>query len=362
MHGHATHHNPMRRFINPLLLLAAHSRRADLIRQIHYLKVENEILRSRLGKRVMVTPRERERLVRYARKVGPAIKDLVSIVVVSTMLKWLNAQYWGKAKGTKPRKAGRPRTPEDLQALVIRIARETGWGYTRILGELKKLGMTGICRSTVVNILKRAGLDPSPERKKATWDEFIKRHAETLWACDFMPRKILTLQGWREAFVLVFINLRTRKAWVSPSTLAPGGEWTAEQTKEFLRSSDTGNEPVMVMHDNDTKFQVRFQAALKAYKAVPIRLQLCSPNLNAYAERFIQTLQQECLDHFVIFGCRHMDHLVREFLEHYHTERPHQSLDNQLLARDGPLGQPSGHRVECDVRLGGVLKHYRRAA
>jgi putative transposase len=352
----------MRRFINPLLLWAAHSRRADLIRQIHYLKVENEILRSRLGKRVMVTPRERERLVRYARKVGPAIKELVSIVAVSTMLRWLHAQYWGKAKGTKPRKPGRPRTPEELQALVIRIARETGWGYTRILGELKKLGMTGICRSTVVNILKRAGLDPSPERKKATWDEFIKRHAETLWACDFLPKRVLTFRGWRDAYVLVFIHVKSRIAWVSPTTFEPTAEWTGQQTAQFMcerNGSDSARR--LVLHDNDTKFGSAFRKALRTRRARPVRLQLCSPNLNAYAERFIQTLQQECLDHFMIFGCRHMDHLVREFLEHYHTERPHQALDNRPLTRDGPSSW-FGEHVECDHRLGGVLKHYRGAA
>ncbi len=350
----------MRRVINPLLLWAAHSRRADLVRQIHYLKTENEILRKRLPKRLLVTPQERQRLVKYARGVGTAIRDLVTIVTAATMIRWLNAAYRGKTK--RPLKPGRPRTPAEVEELVLRIARETGWGYTRILGELKKLGINAISRSTVVNILKRHGLDPSPERKQATWDEFIKRHAETLWACDFLPRRVMTLRGWRDAYVLVFIHVKTRMTWVSPSSLAPTRAWTAEQTTAFLDATDSGSAKMrLVMHDNDSKFGVEFRAALQAKKAERVRLQFRAPNLNAYTERFIQTIQQECLDHFVIFGCRHMDHLVREFLEHYHTERPHQSLGNRPLW-SAPVQPDASTEIRCTHCLGGVLRHYRRAA
>ena len=150
----------MRRFINPLLLLAAHANRADLIRQVQYLKVENQILRSRLPKQVRVTHQERQRLLRYARSVGQAVLQLVTVVSPATMRRWLRADKKGHPTHRRP---GRPRTPIELEQLIIRMAKETGWGYARIAGELRKLKISSVCRSTVANILKRAGLDPSPD-------------------------------------------------------------------------------------------------------------------------------------------------------------------------------------------------------
>lgn len=358
----------MRRFINPLLLWAAHSEHADLIRQIQYLKVENEVLRARLPKKINTTPKERERLLKYARPVGRAINHLVSIVKPITIRSWLNADRWGR--GLRPRKRphppGRPRTPQELEQLILRIARETNWGYTRILGELKKLGMRAICRSTVVNILRRNGLDPSPHRKKALWDTFIKRHTHTLWACDLLQRKVLTLLGWRYIWVLVFINVKTRQAWISPSTFYPHCHWTGQQAEGFMRSVEGSPLcPTMVIHDRDSRFGPLFQAKLRGCGTDSYSLPFRSPNLNAYVERFIQTLQQECLDHFLVFGTRHMDYLLREYVEHYHTERPHQSIGNVPPAPTGP--PPRSDTIDRDLifarsRLGGLLRHYSREA
>lgn len=368
----------MRRFINPLLLVLTHSHHAELVRQLQYLKVENEILRSKLPKPIRVTPQERSRLIRYARPLGTAIRHLVSIVSSNTMYKWMNGHRY--RQGHRPKPIGRPRTPLEVQRLVLKIARETGWGYTRILGELRKLGFNSISRSTVVNILKRAGLETGPSRGQATWDEFIKRHAKTLWACDYLPRRILTTTGWRDAYVLIFINIKTRLTWISPSTFAPTRAWASEQAHAFVDSCAAacgeGEEGVgagagagaglpvrMVLHDRDPKLQGDFREALQQRRVRPLRLHLCSPNLNAYAERFIQTLQKECLNHFLIFGRRHFDHLVQEYREHYHQERPHQGLGNILLTRSPPTTCSSiDRRITCRTRLGGLLRHYRRAA
>lgn len=351
----------MRRFINPLLLLAAHAWRSDLIRQIQYLKVENLILRSKLPRQVPITPRERQRLIRYARPVGATvIRSLASIVTPNTFYRWLNGHTWNK--GTRLKQPGRPRTAAERVQLVLRIARETGWGYTRILGELKKLNIHSVSRSTVVNILKRNGLNTGPARGQSTWDEFISRHAQTLWACDLLPRRILTFRGWQCAYALVLINVKSRLAWVSPATLHPTREWTAAQTSVFARQwAESPHRPRIVLHDNGAAFGPPFKQALQAHGAEPLRLQLRSPNLNAYVERFIQTLQQECLDHFLVFGTRHMDHLLKEFLQHYHDERPHQGLGNRLLSGAGPPSAPNGH-IRCRQRLGGLLRHYYRQA
>jgi len=113
-----------------------------------------------------------------------------------TFLRWLNAEGRQHARRASPTRSGRPRTAEAIRELVLRLACENDWGYTRILGELKKLGVRKISRSTVVNILREAGLDPGPKRGEDTWDDFIKRHAATLWSCDFFTKRVWTMRGW----------------------------------------------------------------------------------------------------------------------------------------------------------------------
>ena len=185
----------MSRIFHPLLYVLACATRQELARQVQFLKTENEILRSRLPKRITVTPDERRRLVKVGKNLGSAIKELISIVTPRTFTRWLNAEEQ-KPKGKQSeRKPGRPRTPDDIRELVVKLASETGWGYTRILGELKKLGVGKITRQTVKNILKEHGFDPGPKRGKGSWDEFLNIHAETLWACGFMSKKTWTLGG-----------------------------------------------------------------------------------------------------------------------------------------------------------------------
>ena len=173
-----------------LLALLAGTSRSDLRRQVQYLKAENEVLRSKLGTRVSVTPAERARLARLAKAVGPAIKSLVSIVSPGTVLRWIN-RPGRRARFNRPassRPPVRPRTPAEIRAVILRMARETGWGYTRILGEIRKLGLL-VSRSTVVNILREAGVPPVPSRGEPRWNDFVRTHARTLWACDFVARR-----------------------------------------------------------------------------------------------------------------------------------------------------------------------------
>lgn len=242
----------------------------------------------------------------------------------------------------------------------------TGWGYTRILGELRKLGIRNISRQTVKNILKEHGLDPGPKRGVGTWDEFLKIHASTLWACDFFSKRVWTWKGPVDLYLLVFLHLGSRKAWVSSATAHPDSTWVAQQARNFgMDVADGSEEATLVLHDADTKFTEQFRGILKSGGITPKQVTPVSPNLNAYVERFIQTIQQECLDHFVVIGEEHLNHIVGEFLRYYHEERPHQGIGNVPLktgqaALDDQLSCAS--RVGCQSRLGGLLKHYHRAA
>ena len=165
-----------------LLLLIATASKNELARQIKYLKVENEILRSKLPARITVTTQERSRLVRFAQKLGTALKGLVTIVTPGTILRWIREEK--RRKNQIPVKRGRRRTAQEICLLIVKLAQENIWVYTRVLGELKKLRLRSISRDTVKRILIEHGLDPGPKRGEGTWDECLKIHAESLWQCD----------------------------------------------------------------------------------------------------------------------------------------------------------------------------------
>jgi putative transposase len=359
----------MPRFIQPLLLLLARLTDRKLAGVVQYLKVENDILRSKLPKRVTITPREKQRLLRFGWPLGSAIKQVITIVTPRTFLRWVNGDGPRNPSDAPRRSPGRPRTAEDIRDLVLRIARETGWGYTKILGELKKLRLGKICRSAVVNMLKEAGLDPGPKRGELTWAEFLAIHAPTLWQCDFFAQKVLTWRGWKDCFVLAFIHVGSRRVFVSPCTHQPNAVRVQRHAGAFVRHLDEIGQSrtgTIVFRDRDGKYAPPFDDTLRTAGMDVRRAPVRSPNIQAYIERWGQSLRVECLDRMLALGETLLNYIVQCFVEHYNTERPQQSLGNRPLPDAGDseppiLPFPTGG-VACEHRLGGLLKHYRRAA
>lgn len=171
------------------------------------------------------------------------------------------------------------------------------------------------------------------------------------------------------SFVLAILNLKTRQVIVSPATLHPNESWVVAQTESFIKEARELKLPIgLVQHDRDTKFIKKFKEVLLQNDVKPIRNPYRAPNTNAYIERFVQSIGQECLDRFVIFGPTHMDHLCQEYLEYYHQERPHQWLENELPVK--PKSEQKDEvsaivrlkDIRCKHRLGGLLKSYSRKA
>jgi putative transposase len=170
-----------------------------------------------------------------------------------------------KSVGKKEAKPGRKKMADEIRELILKLARETGAGYSKILGELKKLGINRVCRSTVVNILKENGLDPGLKRGEGTWDDFVKRHAETLWATDFFSKKVWTKNGLVEFFVLFFIHVATRRVHVAGMTPNPNSSWMAQQARNMNSFFDELPErPTLLIRDHDSKFTAEFDMILKS--------------------------------------------------------------------------------------------------
>jgi putative transposase len=350
---------PMLKYYHALVAIVANAAKQQVARTLQYYRNEALTYKELCPRNYRLSPRQRQRILKYGLPLGPRIKDVITIVSPRTFARWASGETKSVGKAAK---TGRPRTAAEIVELVLRLARETGWGYTRILGELKKLRVGKIARSTVVNLLRANGFDPGPKRGEGTWAEFIERHAATLWQCDFFSKKVWTPTGLVPYFLLVFLHVGSRRVFVSAPTANPDSTWVTQQARNFVLQADGAIEPpTILLRDHDTKFSGAFDAVLKSDGIEVMPVGPRAPNLNAFVERWVQSVKQECLDHFVILGERHLHHLVAEYVRYYHAHRPHQGIGNELLT---PPAQPPPDEGEvvCESRLGGLLKHYHRRA
>lgn len=358
----------MARLLHPLLLLVARATEKELVRYVEYLKAENRILRGKLPKRITVTLAERAKLVKLGLRLGPAIKKLIAIVHPQSFARWIREMKRGRTPG----KAGRPRKPEEIRELILRMAKDIGWGTKRILGELRKLCIRNISRSTVRRILQDNGFEPGPERGRGTWYDFVQRHFKTLWACDFFTTKVWTLRGPVTFYVLFFIHVHTRRVHIAGMTTNPDGTWMAQQARNlgmFFGDLPAGQKPTYIVRDRDTKFTTQFCSILENDGIQFVEIAARSPNMNPFAERWIQSIRRECLDHFFIFGEKHLRFLLKTYLDYYLRFRPHQGVGNVTLpaAQSPPAAEPESTdtphgEVVCQEWLGGLLRHYERRA
>jgi len=335
----------------------------DLLRRIEYLLEENRVLRNQLDKRINLTDSERRNLAEKAIALGKLMADTVTIVRPQTILKWHRTLVAKKFDGSRFRQRhGRPPTKTEIETLVVCFARDNpAWGYDRIVGAIRNLGYR-ISDQTIGNILQRNGLGPSPERRRNTaWAAFIRQHRDVLWASDFFTAEIWTRWGLTTYYVLFFIHLRSRKIVLGGISQNPNEKWMVQIARNLTGWEQTFVGARYLIHDRDSKYAQSFDEILKASGIKPLKLPPHSPNLNAFAERFVKSIKTECLEQFVLFGENSLWYVIREYLAHYHAERNHQGIDNVIPFPDRRLDGLHGP-VAKQERLGGLLNFYHRQA
>jgi putative transposase len=279
-----------------------------------------------------------------------------------TLLRWhrrLVTRRWTYNR----RGLGRPPLDAELQSLIVRLARENPrWGYRRIVGELRKLGLRASATS-VRSVLKGREIPPAPRRCGPSWRTFLRAHAHGVIACDFLTVDTVSL---RRLYVLFFIELESRRVWLAGCTHQPSGGWVTQQARNLVIDVHERKRPLrFLIHDRDAKFTAAFDEVFRTEDVEIIRTPFRAPNANAHAERCVRTLREECLDWQLIIGRHHLEHVLREYVDHYNRERPHRALGlrpPQPAPQVMPLRPRNQTAVRRRDRLGGLIHEYAWAA
>jgi putative transposase len=296
-------------------------------------------------------------------KLLPRERWAVFLVTPATLLRWhreLIARRWTYPPTGRDRRG----LDEKIVALVVRLARENPrWGYLRIVGECRNLGVR-VSATSVRRILRRHGLGPAPRRGGPTWSQFLRSHASGLLATDFFTVETV---GLTRLYVLFVVEVQRRTVHLVGITAHPTGAWVAQQARNLLMDLDEqGRRFRYLIRDRDAKFTAVFDAVFASSGIEVVKIPPRAPRANAYAERWVATVRAECLDWTLIWNDRQLQRVLTECLRHYNTARPHRSLDLQPprpapgLTLVGPdIGESSVQRVDV---LGGLIHEYRRAA
>ena len=276
-----------------------------------------------------------------------------------TILKWHRELVRRKWTYRRMKLGGRPTIPSEVEALILRLARENPrWGHRRIQGELGKLGHA-VSASAVRAALRRHHVPPAAQRRRpTTWRAFVRSHKDQLLACDFFTVETLWL---KTLHVLFFIEVGTRRVFLAGCTAHPTAAWVTQQARQLAwNMQEAGTSPRFLIHDRDAKFPPAFDTVFAAEGVAVVRTPYRAPTANAHAERWVRSVRAECLDHLLIVNEAHLRRLLTDYVAHYNQARPHRGLGQQTpipYARSASCG-PVRRR---DV-LGGLIHEYDREA
>jgi hypothetical protein len=343
-----------------LVVLLGRSERSKEL-EILLLRHELAILR-RQPRRAPVRPVDRALLAALARALPRSAWPGLP-VSPATLLRWHRQLV--RRRWTYPhRRPGRPPLDRRVRALVVRLARENpSWGYRRIVGELRGLGVL-ISATSVRTILIRHGLPPALERDELSWRNFLRQQAATTLACDFFTVETAWL---KRIYVLFFLSLESRRIEFVACTPNPTGAWVTQQARNLLMTLDDRQQPLrLLIHDRDSKFSGGFDHVFQSEGIAVIRTPIQAPNANAHAERWVGSVHRECLDLLLIFSRRQLEQVLRVYARHYNRHRPHSSLafrtPEQADCSLTPLRAPPYPQLNRRDLLGGLIHEYEHAA
>jgi putative transposase len=343
--------------LRALLGALVRSRRGLHVKDLELLVLrhELEILRRQVG-RPRLRPADRALLAAAAFHLPRPLRE-ARLVTPRTLFRWHRAlvrRKWRQSAGRR----GRPPLSVEVLELVLRLARENPrWGHRRICGELAKLGF-GVSPTSIRRLLAQAKLEPAPRRSGPSWREFLRGQAASIVACDFFTVETVFL---RRFYVLFFIAHASRRVWLAGCTANPTGVWVTQQARNLgLDFSDHGVR--FLIRDRDSKYSGPFNDVFRSEGIRIVRTPLRAPKANAIAERFVRTVRAECLDWLLILNRRHLERVLRVYVDHYNRERPHRTLEQRAPEPDERReGSPTGEIRRRD-RLGGLIHEYYRAA
>jgi putative transposase len=323
------------------------------------LEVENMVLRHQLAvlrrtaKRPALCRRDRL-LLAAASRLLPRERWPLFLVSPQTLLRW-HRELLRRKWTYRHRRLGRPRIDPAVRELVVRLGGENPrWGCVRIQGELRKLGIR-VGATTIRSILRSAGLGPAPRREGPSWSEFLRAQATGILACDFFTVDTL----WRRRlYVLFFIELDSRRVFLAGVTANPDSGWVTQQARNLAGDERLENVRFLI-RDHDSKFSGSFDEILRTEDVRVVKTPIRAPKANAFAERWVRTAREDCLDHLLITGRGHLERTMREYIAHYNAERPHRALALASPAPQTPQarGQPPAEISRRDI-LGGVIHEY----
>lgn len=287
-----------------------------------------------------------------------ALRKIATIATPDTLLPWhrhLIARKWSHATRVPRRGVLAP-----IRRLVVRMAEENPtWGYTRIQGALKNLGHC-IGRSTIARILKAHGLPPVPERP-TSWQTFLRTHWGAIAGADFSRQRSGRGRGLVTFYTVFVIDLASRRVQIVSSTPYPDDRFMQQVVRTLTAAADgpLAQHRVLIC-DRDTKWSAPVRARLAEAGIGVVQTPYQAPNANAYAERFVRSIKEECLNRVIPLGERHLRRTIGQYVEHYHRERNHQGIKNELI--EGAPAVDNVGRIRRRPRLGGMLNYYERPA
>ncbi len=329
---------------------------------ISYLVEENRVLKEQMGKRrLQLTDDRRRRLAAKGKVIGRRLlASVATIVTPDTILRWhrqLIAMKWTHLT----KRVGRPGIMRAIRKLIVRMATDNSiWGSCGIQGELKKLDHR-VARSTIATTLKEHGIAPTPQRT-TSWRTFLRTHANVIAAADFFTVEVRTRRGLTTYYVLFVVYHATRAVSIAGITTKPDSAFMAQVARN-LTAIDDGFLCGMrfLILDLDSKFTAQFRRIPLDVGVEVVHTAYQAPNMNAIAERWVLSVKTECINRMILFGEGSPRRALREYGAHFHGERPHQGLGNELIAPEPSDDSPTAEVVETE-RLGGLLRSYQRAA